>query len=82
MDWRSVTFDRNRARAFLVRAEEGPFSAAGRALKLAQPGRGRQVEALAAWGQTEALEGEVAISASDADASYLLAPILARLHAT
>ncbi|EAR51171.1 transcriptional regulator, LysR family protein [Oceanicola granulosus HTCC2516] len=122
MDWRSVTFDWNRARAFLVTAEEGSLSAAARALKLTQPTLGRQVEALeaelgvalfertgrglrltaaghalldharlmgdgaralslAAWGQTEALEGEVAISASDADASYLLPPILARLHA-
>ncbi|KKK60994.1 hypothetical protein LCGC14_3018790, partial [marine sediment metagenome] len=107
MDWRSVTFDWNRARAFLVTAEEGSLSAAARALTLAQPTLGRQVEALeaelgvalfersgrglrltpsghelleharimgegaralhlAAWGQTEALEGEVAISASDA----------------
>ena len=32
MDWRSVTFDWNRARAFLVTAEEGSFSAAARAL--------------------------------------------------
>lgn len=123
MDWRSVTFDWNRARAFLVTAEEGSLSAAARALKLAQPTLGRQVEALeaelgvalfersgrglrlspaghellehvrlmgegaralslAAWGQTEALEGEVAISASDAYASYLLPPILEHLHAT
>lgn len=122
MDWRSVTFDWNRARAFLVTAEEGSLSAAARALKLAQPTLGRQVEALeaelgvalfersgrglrltpaghelleharlmgegaralslAAWGQTEALEGEVAISASDATATYLLPPILERLHA-
>ena len=36
MDWRSVTFDWNRARAFLVTAEEGSFSAAGRALGIAQ----------------------------------------------
>lgn len=122
MDWRSVTFDWNQARAFLVTAEEGSLSAASRALKLAQPTVGRQVEALeaelgvalfertgrglrltpaghglldharlmgegaralslAAWGQSEVLEGEVAISASDAYASYLLPPILARLHA-
>ncbi|SPJ26132.1 LysR family transcriptional regulator [Palleronia abyssalis] len=121
MDWRSVTFDWNRARAFLVTAEEGSLSAAARALELAQPTLGRQVEALetelgvalfersgrglrltpaghdlleharimgdgaralslAAWGQTEALEGEVAISASDAYASYLLPPILDALH--
>lgn len=122
MDWRSTTFDWNRARAFLVTAEEGSLSAAARALNLAQPTLGRQVDALegelgvalfertgrglrltpaghelldharlmgegaralslAAWGQAEALEGEVAISASDAYASYLLPPILARLHA-
>jgi len=46
MDWSSVTFDWNRARAFLVTAEEGSFSAAGRALGLAQPTVGRQVAAL------------------------------------
>lgn len=121
MDWRSVTFDWNRARAFLVTAEEGSLSAAARALNLTQPTLGRQVEALeselgvalfersgrglrltpaghdlldharlmgegaralslAAWGQTQTLEGEVAISASDAYASYLLPPILDRLH--
>ncbi|MEO0361594.1 MAG: LysR family transcriptional regulator [Pseudomonadota bacterium] len=46
MDWRSVTFDWNRARAFLVTAEEGSLSAAARALGLAQPTLGRQVAAL------------------------------------
>jgi len=46
MDWRSVNFDWNRARAFLVTAEEGSFSAAGRALGMAQPTIGRQVAAL------------------------------------
>ena len=122
MDWRSVTFDWNRARAFLVTAEEGSLSAAARALKLAQPTLGRQVDALeaelgvalfertgrglrltpaghdlldharamgegaralslAAWGQSEAVEGTVAISASDAYAKYLLPPILKALHA-
>jgi DNA-binding transcriptional LysR family regulator len=39
-------FDWNRARAFLVTAEEGSFSAAGRALGIAQPTVGRQVAAL------------------------------------
>ena len=48
MDWRSVTFDWNRARAFLVTAEEGSLSAAARALKMAQPTLGRQVDALEA----------------------------------
>ena len=46
MDWRSVGFDWNRARAFLVTAEEGSFSAAARALGMAQPTLGRQVAAL------------------------------------
>ncbi len=46
MDWRTVRFDWNRARAFLVTAEEGSFSAAGRALGLTQPTVGRQVAAL------------------------------------
>jgi len=46
MDWRSVNFDWNRARAFLVTAEEGSLSAAARALGMAQPTLGRQVDAL------------------------------------
>lgn len=46
MDWRSITFDWNRARAFLVTAEEGSLSAAARALNMAQPTLGRQVTAL------------------------------------
>ena len=46
MDWRSVTFDWNQARAFLVTAEEGSLSAAARALGLTQPTLGRQVAAL------------------------------------
>ncbi len=46
MDWRGGAFDWNRARAFLVAAEEGSFSAAARALGLAQPTLGRQVAAL------------------------------------
>jgi DNA-binding transcriptional LysR family regulator len=46
MDWRGVRFDWNHARAFLVTAEEGSFSAAGRALAIAQPTIGRQVGAL------------------------------------
>lgn len=45
-DWRAVRFDWNRARAFLVAAEEGSFSAAGRALGLSQPTVGRQIAAL------------------------------------
>ena len=46
MDWRSIKFDWNRARAFLVTAEEGSLSAAARALGMAQPTLGRQVDAL------------------------------------
>ena len=46
MEWKSVRFDWNCARAFLVVAEEGSFSAAGRALEIAQPTIGRQVAAL------------------------------------
>jgi DNA-binding transcriptional LysR family regulator len=48
MEWRAVTFDWNRVRAFLVTAEEGSLSAAARALGVAQPTVGRQVEALEA----------------------------------
>ncbi|MFK7855873.1 MAG: LysR family transcriptional regulator [Granulosicoccus sp.] len=46
MEWRNVKFDWNHARAFLVTAEEGSLSAAARALGLAQPTLGRQVNAL------------------------------------
>lgn len=46
MNWKSVRFDWNRARAFLVTAEEGSLSAAARALGMAQPTLGRQVAAL------------------------------------
>lgn len=46
MDWSVINFDWNRARAFLVTAEEGSFSAGARALGVAQPTLGRQVSAL------------------------------------
>ena len=46
MDWRSIKFDWNNARAFLVTAEEGSLSAAARALDMKQPTLGRQVAAL------------------------------------
>ena len=46
MDWRAIKFDWNRARAFLVTAEEGSLSAAARALGMSQPTLGRQVSAL------------------------------------
>ncbi len=121
MDWRTVTFDWNRARAFLVTAEEGSFSAAARALGSTQPTIGRQVAALeeelgltlfaragtqlelsesgiellehvramgqaatkvsiAATGQSESIEGPVAITASEAVTAYLLPPVVERLR--
>ncbi|MGB0696024.1 MAG: LysR family transcriptional regulator [Rhodospirillaceae bacterium] len=46
MDQSPPPFDWNRARAFLVTAEHGSFSAAARVLNLAQPTLGRQVKAL------------------------------------
>ena len=46
MDWKHTNFDWNRARAFLVTVEEGSYSAAARALGVAQPTLGRQVSAL------------------------------------
>lgn len=46
MNWSSITFDWNQARAFLATAEEGSLSAAARALSLTQPTVGRQVSAL------------------------------------
>jgi DNA-binding transcriptional LysR family regulator len=46
MNWQSIKFDWNRARAFLVTAEEGSLSAAARALGMTQPTVGRQVSAL------------------------------------
>lgn len=122
MDWRSVNFDWNRARAFLVTAEEGSLSAAARALGMAQPTLGRQVDALekelgvvlferagrglvltpsglelldhvrsmgeaankmslVASGQSQTVEGKVAIAASAVTAAFLLPPVIARLRA-
>ncbi len=46
MDWKHIQFDWNRARAFLVVADEGSLSAAGRALGISQPTLGRQISAL------------------------------------
>lgn len=46
MDRRAIKFDWNRARAFLVTAEEGSLSAAAKALDISQPTVGRQVAAL------------------------------------
>ena len=46
MDRRAIKFDWNRARAFLVTAEEGALSAAAIALDMTQPTVSRQVSAL------------------------------------
>jgi len=46
MNWRSIQFDWNKARAFLVTADEGSFSAAARVLNMTQPTLGRQVSSL------------------------------------
>ncbi len=46
MDWKSIAFDWNRARAFLVTAEEGSLAAAARSMGMTQPTLGRQVAAL------------------------------------
>ncbi len=46
MGRRSINFDWNKARAFLVTAEEGSLSAAARALGMTQPTLGRQVASL------------------------------------
>jgi DNA-binding transcriptional LysR family regulator len=48
MDRRAIKFDWNRARAFLVTAEEGSLSAAAKALDMTQPTLSRQVSALEA----------------------------------
>ncbi len=121
MDWRSVRFDWNRARAFLVTAEEGSLSAAARALGMTQPTLSRQVDALeeelslvlfervgrglvltpsglelldhvrgmgeaasrlsrAASGQSQSIEGSICIAASEANAVFLLPPIIEQLR--
>lgn len=46
MNWKSVKFDWNNTRAFLVTAEEGTLSAAAKALGMTQPTLSRQVAAL------------------------------------
>lgn len=48
LDWARIEFDWNHVRAFLVTADTGSYSAAARALKVAQPTIGRQVAALEA----------------------------------
>ena len=121
MDWRSINFDWNQARAFLVTAEEGSFSAAARSLGMTQPTLGRQVAALetslgvalfdrdgrgltltpngldlvehvramgnaanelslSATGKSNALEGNVCISAVESASAYTLPPIIKKLR--
>lgn len=46
MNWKSLKFDWNYTRAFLVTAEEGTLSAAAKALGMTQPTLSRQVSAL------------------------------------
>ena len=122
MNWQSVSFDWNQARAFLATAEAGSLSAAARGLGLTQPTLSRQVAALeadlgvtlferagrtlslsqsglqlldhfrtmgeaaaqvsmAAQGQSQAIEGLVTITASDAVSAYWLPPLLKQLRA-
>lgn len=121
MNWKSIAFDWNQVRAFLVTAEEGSLSAAARALGLTQPTIGRQVTALeeeletalfervgnslqltrsglellehvramgeaasrislTATGQSQAISGKVAISASDVASAVSLPGFVAHLH--
>ena len=121
MNWTSIAFDWNQARAFLVTAEEGSLSAAARALGLTQPTLGRQVTALesqlgvvlfervgrslsltqagiellehvrtmaeaanrislTASGQSQVVEGQVRITASDMMSAYVLPPVLKELR--
>jgi DNA-binding transcriptional LysR family regulator len=121
MDWRSVKFDWNRARAFLVTAEEGSLSAAARALDLTQPTLGRQVAALeeelgvalfergahgleltpsglelvdhvrvmgdaasslslTASGQSNSIEGDICISATEVMSAFVLPAIIQKLR--
>ncbi|MCW9032875.1 MAG: LysR family transcriptional regulator [Rhodospirillales bacterium] len=46
MNWKAINFDWNKAKAFLVAAEEKSFSAAAKSLKVTQSTLGRQVAAL------------------------------------
>jgi len=121
MDWRSTKFDWNRARAFLVTAEEGSLAAAARSLGMAQPTLGRQVAALereigvdlfarrgrgleltpngikllahvrlmgeaasrfslSASGQSEFIEGNVCITASELLSAFVLPPMIQTLR--
>jgi DNA-binding transcriptional LysR family regulator len=46
MNYKALNFDWNRAKAFLITAEKGSYSAAAKALNLTQSTLGRQVQAL------------------------------------
>jgi len=121
MNWQSVSFDWNQARAFLATAEEGSLSAAARALGQTQPTLGRQVSALeedlgvtlfqragrslsltqaglelldhframgdaasrislTASGKSQAIEGQVRITATNVMATYYLPAVLKQLR--
>lgn len=121
MNWQSVSFDWNQARAFLATVEEGSLSAAARVLGVTQPTLGRQVAALeeeldvllfervgrslvltpsglellepvramceaaslislTASGQSQTIEGQVRITASDVMSAHILPPALKRLR--
>lgn len=121
MNIKAAQFDWNHARSFLVTAEEGSLSAAGRVLGMTQPTLGRQVAALekalnvilfdrvgkrlvltpsglelvdhvrqmsdaanrvsmAASGQSQQLDGEVCITATEAFSVYLLPPIIQQIR--
>ncbi|MCF2946511.1 LysR family transcriptional regulator [Paraglaciecola aquimarina] len=56
MNWKSIKFDWNHTRAFLVTAEEGTLSAAAKALGMTQPTLSRQVAALEAETNTTLFE--------------------------
>ncbi|MEM8937211.1 MAG: LysR family transcriptional regulator [Pseudomonadota bacterium] len=121
MNWNSISFDWNYARAFLAVAEEKSLTAAAEALRVTQPTISRQITALeenlevtlfertgrsvtiteagaelldhvrtmakganlmslAASGQSDNIEGQVRITASEMTAAYLLPPMLERLR--
>jgi DNA-binding transcriptional LysR family regulator len=121
MDWKSITFDWNRARAFLVTAEEGSLAAAARSMGMTQPTLGRQVAALeseigfdlftrrgrgleltpngikllehvrlmgdaanqfslSASGKSDAIEGDVSITASELLSTFMLPPMIKALR--
>ena len=48
MNWESLNFEWNHARAFYVTVQEGSLSAAAKALRVTQPTLSRQVAALEA----------------------------------